>query len=249
VRAGLVLLGVVAYAAFLAALTPASFIAARISAATQGGVLLEGAQGTIWRGEARARVFPRRGAPVDLDRIAWRFEPSRLFAGQLAYDVKLAASGLTGDLVAARTFSGWQARNLAVRGDAAGLAAFAPLLAALRPTGAISITSTRLDWNGESLAGEAIAEWRAAAVGWSEVRPIGSYRATLNGTQGPAKVAVTTLEGPLRITGQGTLTPPTGLAFNGEARAEAAQAVALEPLLGLIGTKRPDGAHVFEWRN
>jgi general secretion pathway protein N len=246
--AALAALGLAAYAVFLLFTVPAPYIAARVLDITKGAVMLTGAKGTLWHGDARARVFPRRGPPVEIDALAWRFQPARLLAGRLSFDVKLAAAGLQGELEAARAPGGWQARDLVVRGDAAGLASVAPILAALRPTGAITLAAPRLDWDGEALRGDAMAEWRGAAVGWSEVRPLGSYRANLRATQGPAQVSVVTLDGPLRMTGQGTLTPPMGLTFSGEARADAAQAQALEPLMALMGPKRADGAHAIEWR-
>lgn len=247
--AGFVLLGAGAYAAFLAATTPVAFVAARAREATQGALTLAQARGTIWRGDARARLVPRGGLPVEIDRIEWRFQPAKLLAGRIAFDVRVAASGLTGELEAARTLGGWQVRDLTARGDAAGLAAFAPMLGAMRPAGAMSITSPRLDWDGRALRGEATAEWRGASVGWSEVRPIGSYRASLRAAEGPAQVSIATLDGPLRVTGQGTLTLPGTLAFTGEARADAAQQPALAPLLGLMGARRADGSHAIDWRS
>lgn len=246
--AALAALGLAAYAVFLLLTVPAPFLAARALDATRGAVMLTGARGTLWHGEARARIFPRRGPPVEIDSLAWHFQPARLLAGRFSFDVKLGAAGLTGELEAARAPGGWQLRDLVVRGEAAGLATLAPILAALRPAGALTIAAPRLDWDGEALRGDAMAEWRGASVGWSEVRPLGSYRANLRSSQGPAQVTVTTLDGPLRVTGQGTLTPPLALAFSGEARADAAQAQALEPLLALIGAKRADGAHAIEWR-
>ena len=62
------------------------------------------------------------------------------------------------------------------------------------------------------------------------------------------KVTISTLDGALRVSGQGTLTPPTRFAFKGEARATDAQAKALEPLLSLMGPQRADGARDLNWR-
>jgi len=245
---GFAALGLAAYAVFAVATVPATFIAERVAHATKGTVLLAGARGNLWQGEAQARVLPLRGAPTTIDTVRWTFRPLRLFAGRVAFDVKLAAAGLAGSLEAARTPGGWEARDVAMRGDASGLAALVPILGAVRPEGAMSIAAPRLAWDGEALAGEATAEWRGASVGWSEVKPVGSYRASLRGTKGPAQISITTLDGPLRVTGQGTFAPPSALAFTGEARADAAQARALEPLLAMMGARRPDGAHGFEWR-
>lgn len=247
--AALAALGALAYAAILVATTPATVLAARVLADTQGEVQLIDARGSLWRGEAKARVFPRRGPPVDIEALSWSFRASRLLAGRVSFDVRLAAAGLQAELEAARSPTAWQLRDLLVRGDASGLATLAPILAALRPAGAIRLDAARLDWDGEQLRGEAVAEWSAAAVGWSEVRPLGSYRANLLAPrEGPAQVTVATLEGPLRITGRGTLTPPSSLTFHGEARADAPQAQALAPLMAMLGARRPDGAHAIDWR-
>ena len=91
-------------------------------------------------------------------------------------------------------------------------------------------------------------EWRGAAVGLSEVRPLGTYRADIHAEGHAGKVVVSTVEGRLRIAGQGTLTPPTRIVFRGEARAEGADAKALEPLLDLFGPARPDGARALDWQ-
>jgi len=59
---------------------------------------------------------------------------------------------------------------------------------------------------------------------------------------------VATVSGPLRIAAQGTLTTASGLSLSGDARGEGAAAAALEPLLNLIGPRRPDGARALEIR-
>jgi len=59
---------------------------------------------------------------------------------------------------------------------------------------------------------------------------------------------VTTIKGPLRVTGSGTASPSSGFTFKGEARGEGEAAKALEPLLDLMGPRRPDGARALELR-
>jgi hypothetical protein len=41
---------------------------------------------------------------------------------------------------------------------------------------------------------------------------------------------------------------PARITFNGEARAEAASAKALEPLLNILGPAKSDGARALEWQ-
>ena len=237
--AALAALGLAAYLLFLAALTPATFIAARVEAASRGTLRVTEAAGRWWRGEAR----------VNGHLVTWSFVPARLFAGRIAFDVRAAAPGLVAELEAARTFGGFQARDLRASGDASALAALLPMLSTLRPSGALTLSAPRLDWDGQQLRGAAQAEWRGAALALSEVRPLGSFKASLESIEGPSRITVATIEGPLRINGQGTLAPTGALAFTGEARADAAQAAALEPLLSIMGPRRPDGAYSLDWRS
>jgi len=247
--AALAALGLAAYLLFLVATVPVSFIAARAAAATQGALRLTDTAGPWWRGEARVRWSPPGGVPLDIERVTWTLLPTRLFAGRIAFDVRAASPGFGAELEAARAIGGWQARGLQARGDASALAAFMPLLSTFRPSGPVTFTAPRLDWDGERLRGAAQAEWRGAGLALSEVRPLGSFKASLEAADGPAKITLATIDGPLRLNGQGTLTSPGAFTFTGEARADAAQAAALEPLLAAMGPRRPDGAYSLDWRS
>jgi hypothetical protein len=61
-------------------------------------------------------------------------------------------------------------------------------------------------------------------------------------------LTVTTLEGPLRVTGHGTFSPPSRASFSGEARSEGDAARSLDALLDLMGPRRADGARSLELR-
>jgi general secretion pathway protein N len=102
-------------------------------------------------------------------------------------------------------------------------------------------------WKDGEARGAANVEWRDAAVALTDVKPIGSYRLEARGEGGPARLSVTTLSGPLRISGKGEATATRG-SFSGEARGEGDSAKALEPLLDLLGPRRPDGARALEVR-
>jgi general secretion pathway protein N len=240
-------LGIAAYVVFLVAAAPASFVAACMSAALPGRVTLTDTRGTLWAGSAHARVIAH-GGPVFLDRLEWRLRPSRLAAGRLAFDIRGVARGLDAQLQVARGFSGWELRDVTARVEAAIITAFAPWIAAWRPEGTLMITSPAMDWDEREARGQLSLEWRNAAVSLSEVRPLGSYRLEARAEGGPARLTVATLDGALKVSGQGIFTPPSRLAFSGEARAEGEQTKALEPLLDLIGPRRPDGARALEIR-
>jgi len=52
----------------------------------------------------------------------------------------------------------------------------------------------------------------------------------------------------LKVSGQGTFTPPSKLSVSGEARGEGPNAKQLDALLDLMGPRRPDGARALEIR-
>jgi general secretion pathway protein N len=240
-------LGVAAYLVFLLAAAPASFVAARASAAAPGQIELSEARGTLWNGAAHARI-DAPGGLVTFERVEWRFAPARLMAGRVAFDVRAAGPGLDAQGQIARGLTVWELRDASARGEIAALTPFAPFIATWRPEGSVAISAPRLEWNDANARGDLSIEWKDAAVSISEVRPLGTYRVDAHGEGGPAKVALATLGGPLRISAQGTFSPPSRLALSGEARADTGAAQALQPLLDLLGPRRPDGARALEIR-
>jgi hypothetical protein len=243
--ATLAALGIAAYLVFLAALAPASVVAARL---LQGGPMeLSDVHGTIWKGAASARIRLAAGA-LDLKELRWRFAPMRLLTGRIAFDVTALDPRFSAQGQLARSFGGNEARDVGGKGDAAMLAAVLPLLATWQPRGELAFTAPLLAWDEREVRGSARAEWRGAAISLPEARALGTYVAELRGEGGPAKLTLTTPEGTLRLSGEGSFAPPGQLALRGEARAEGAGAEALEPLLNLLGPRRADGARAFSWR-
>lgn len=245
--ASMVVLGICAYLVFLAATVPARFVAARLLAETQGRIQLLEPIGTLWSGTARAVVTSPAGA-VAVDRLEWRLLPSRLASMRLAFDVKAALAGIDASLEIGRSPLAWEARGVRAGGEVTALSALLPLLAPWRPEGTFTASSPSFSWDERGARGDASIEWRAARVALSDVRPLGSYRAEVRAASGPAQITVTTLEGPLRVAGQGSLAPSGRLDFTGEARGEGAQAGALEPLLDLVGPRRADGSRALALR-
>lgn len=242
----LVVLGVVAYAIFLVATVPADFVAAQIDTRARDRIRLHDARGTAWHGAARADVAVP-GGWLALDDLAWRLQPAQLLQGRIAFAVDARAPGLTAQGSIARGASSWHAAGQA-NGNAALAAAVVPLLSAFHPEGRIALRTDGLDWNEREARGEVQADWSDAAFALAQVRPLGAYRAVLRAEGASGKLSVATLDGPLRVTGQGDIVFPSSITFNGEARAQGPAAPALEPLLDLMGPRRPDGARTLTWR-
>ena len=203
-KGSLVLLGIGAYVSFAVATIPASFAVAR--GQPPESVQLEDVQGTLWNGSARATLRTPAGT-VPLDRIEWHFKPLRLFTGHMTYDLTATAANLQAHARLSHGLGGLSATGVALKGDAAAVGALVPLAAAWRPQGQVSIEAPRLSWNEREIVGDAQAEWRGAAVSFPEARTLGSYRAELHGSGGPAKLTVRTLEGGYAVVGEGTVSP------------------------------------------
>ena len=242
----IVVVGVLAYAAFLVVLVPASFVADRITAATQRHVAIADAGGTLWNGAARIR-FTVAGGWLDLDSLEWHFVPARLLAGRLAFDAKASAPGLEASAQIGRGLGDWELRNGAASASVASLATLAPVAAQWRPEGRLAATIPSWRWNDRSARGEATVEWRDAAVSLSEVKPLGTYRVVATGNGETAQLALSTIAGALQVSGKGSA-GPAELRLSGEARSDPAMAKALEPLLDLMGPRRPDGSRALELR-
>ena len=242
-----ILLGIVAYAAFLVATLPASFLAERIAAQSQGRIAFDGVSGTAWNGNA-SLAMRRPAATIRVERLAWRWLPAQLAAGRLAFAVDGTDGTLVGQGEVARSLGAWHVTQWRASGDASAIQRYVPLASAWQPAGSLAIEVPSLAFDGARMSGTATAEWRGAALSLTDVRPLGSWRAALNAEDGPARVIVTTIEGPLKITGTGTLAIPGRLAFSGEARVDPAQEKALEPILKLFGARRADGAWPVEAR-
>ena len=242
-----ILLGIAAYAAFLVAALPASFLAERIAAQSQGRVVFDGVAGTVWNGHASlAMRFPT--ATVRVERLAWDWLPSQLATGRLAFAVDGTDGTLVGQGEVARSLGAWHFSQWKASGDASAIPHYIPLASAWQPGGTLAMEARSLTFDGAKLTGSATAEWRGGALSLSEVRPLGSWRAVLDAQDGPARVVLTTIDGPLKLSGSGTLALSGRLAFSGEARADPAQEKALEPVLKLFGARRADGAWPIEAR-
>jgi general secretion pathway protein N len=241
------LVGIPAYALCLVLVAPATFIGNRAVAASGGHAHFSDARGTLWSGSLRGS-YEGTGGKFTCDRLAWRLLPARLVEARIAFDVEADCPDAQGRVQLARGWSEWEAHGGSARVAARALVPFFPMVAAWRPEGSISVTADGLRWSDREIHGPLSLEWRDAAVALSDVKPLGTYRLTAQGIGDTAKLALTTVDGLLRMTGQGELKVGGALTFSGEARGEGANAAALEPLLNLLGPRRPDGARSIEVR-
>jgi general secretion pathway protein N len=238
-----ILVGVVAFA-------PASWLASAIASATNQRLVLADARGTIWSGSAVAVLA---GGPDSRDasylpgRMEWTLTP-RWYGVDLAARHECCLNGTA--TVQIRPGLGRIRATLVPRTDWVGQWPSAWLGGLGTPWNTLQLGGNfRLLSPGatiESVEGRWRLDGRVELVldsvssRLTTLDTLGTYKVTLSGSaNGPTLLTVTTQDGPLQLSGNGTW-GPGGVKFRGEARAEAGDEPALSNLLNIIG--RRDGA-------
>jgi hypothetical protein len=234
------------YVVFLLATAPAWIAAEAI--ATSSAAQFNTVEGSVWNGAAALRIHD-----VALERIAWRFQPQRLFLGEWAYALRIDDAIGNGEAIVARGFSGWRIHDLnaLLHAPAAARAAarFIPLAAAAAPEGKIRITAGDIALDARHAAGQIGAQWQDAALAFSDIRPLGDYQADIVLQGDGATFSIKTLKGVLRVAGRGSFQPPQQWIFNGEATAAPDMLPHLQALLTMLGTPGDRGVTVMRYSN
>jgi general secretion pathway protein N len=113
----------------------------------------------------------------------------------------------------------------------------------VRPTASLGITWQPFSIESGRFSGRATMELRDVASALTPVRPLGAYRIEIDGTGTGSRIQMTSIDGPLRLSGEGTWTTATGLRFTAYAEADESERVRLQSLLGLLG--RREGARTM----
>jgi len=245
--------GAVGALAGLVAFAPASWLAQGVAQATSGRLVLAGAEGTVWSGDAVAVLT---GGPGSRDaralpgRLGWRLRTQGLGLALVLTQDCCMSSPLTLHLR-----PGWKRVSIDVLpGAAAGLPA------AQWPAGWLS--GLGAPWNTLQLSGLVRLETRGLKAEWAggqlrvqgaadivlqdvasrvtTLDRLGTYRLSLVGQpQGQVALDLRTEDGALRLQGSG-LIGATGTRFRGEATARDEERGALNNLLNIIGRRTGD---------
>ncbi len=235
-----------ALAGLIAALVlfaPARWLAALVRQASGGQVLLLAPRGNFWQGSAQLALSGGAGSTSSAalpGELAWRLRPAwGGLRAELSAEcctpqplrLKAAPLGLNGvRLLLADGQSRWPASLLAGLGTPWNTVQAQGQLVA-RTEG------FQADWRqGQlSLAGRLQLDALQISSRLSTLRPLGSYRLTLQGGAAAA-LGLETLEGGLRLSGQGQWVGQR-LRFEGVASAAPESAEALSNLLNIIGRR------------
>ena len=233
------------------AFAPAAWLARSLNAATNGRVLLADARGTVWSGSAVAVLT---GGPGSRDasslpgRLEWaigtrgiglevRATHACCLNGTVLLQIKPGFGRVTTTLLPTAGWVGqWPSAWLGGLGTPFNTMQLGGAVRLVSPGLTLDTVQGRL-----RLQGSANLELLSVSSRLTTLDTFGSYRLTLAGNAGagPATLTLSTQEGALQLSGNGSW-GPGGVRFRGEATASGADEPALANLLNIIG--RREGA-------
>ena len=244
-----VVVAVIALAAALIFLAPASLLDARLAAISEGRVRIANAEGTLWRG-AGDLVLPTAGTRRS---VGWRIEAWPLLRGELR--------GSFTDAASAQPIASFDAGG--DRFELRGVDFALPMEALLRTLGAptflaaaggeVTVHVERLARGPEALDAQLALQWSNASVPGQRGDRIelGEVRVQLSGKGREVPGSIANNGGEVAI--QGTL----GAAADGSARVDVAvtpregiareRAAAIGATLGLVGSPDGKGGYRLAW--
>lgn len=222
---------------------PARWLAQAAAAATGERLLLAEPRGSLWRGSARLVLSGGAGsrdAAALPSRVSWRLAP-----GWGTLRLTLAAPCCTPQPLVLAVTPRWGGLRVAVpdgppsQWPASLLAGLGTPWNTLQLDGQLQLATQglSLEWadGAARLSGQAELQALGLSSRLSTLRPMGSYRVTLQ--QGnPPQVNLSTLSGSLELSGSGQLAGGR-LRFTGQASAAPEREAALANLLNIIGRR------------
>lgn len=234
----------------LPAFAPANWLAGWVQQATGSRLLLAEARGTVWRGSALPVLtggLDSQDASALPDRLAWQiglaFEPQPTLVihvtqacclnGRVALRIRPGLGGVDARLQPSGPWVGqWPSAWLAGLGTPWNTLQLGGTMRLEARDLRIGQVAGRVQ-----VSGSAAVELGRLSSPMSTLPVLGSYRLALTGSgAGPAQLALTTLEGPLQLSGSGEWAAH-GVRFRGEARAAASEEAVLSNLLNIIGRR------------
>lgn len=249
-RLAIALLALIVIVLTVAVLAPAQWLASGLYEATGGRVALAEVNGRLWSGDATLVLASGREAQATRaslpERLSWRLSPWALLSGKV--DVTFShPSALAQPLHVVAGFDGKaQAEGTTLRLPAILLAGLGAPWNTLRPGGLISVSWDRLAIAPHHFEGNVVAEWQFASSAMTPVSPFGHYRLQTQGTFPGTQLNLTTISGPLELTGTGTIAEGGRLRFKGRAQPQTGTSDAVKQqltgLLSLLGRRDGDAA-------
>lgn len=224
---------------------PASWLVPLVERQTGGRLTLGDAQGSVWHGSAFIGAAPGRLDPVTPllpGRFRWRLSPTALIG---VVDATLENDdALTQPVHIGGSWSQWQVGPSALLLPAQRLVALGAPLNTLLPSGEMRLSWSMLQLarqdNRVDLTGSMELLLQDIGSRLSPVKPLGAYRMRADWQGQQAQLQLTTLSGPLVLTGAGSIEGGR-LRFSGRAQAAPGEQERLANLLNLLGQRQHEG--------
>ena len=233
-------------------MAPATWLGYWVNHASHGRLLLADAQGTVWQGSAQLVLSPSFKAPSTVALpapIHWQIWPT---AGQpgVGLSLQLRADCCTPKPVQMLWWAGLEGGRLVLKDQVSQwplhlLTGLGAPWNTLQPKGWLVFkTDNALIHKGAKgwqFDGELVLKVSEVSVSLSTLKPLGTYQLKLSGGE-TARLTLSTLEGPLQLSGRGEL-HQMRLTFSGQAGAAPTYEAALNNLLNLIGPRQGSQAY------
>ncbi|HEY4542242.1 MAG TPA: type II secretion system protein N [Noviherbaspirillum sp.] len=225
---------------------PAAWLGPAVEAQTGGRITLGDAQGTIWNGSAFIGGAPSGNDPVTPllpGRFSWTLSPLVLL-GQVDAEVR-NPEALSRPVSITGSWWRWQVSAAEVVLPASRLAGLGAPLNTIQPSGTMTLgwsplqLARRAD-GGVEVQGTTTLVMEDISSRLSPVKPLGAYRVRIDWRGERGDLALTTIKGPMLLSGNGRLINGR-LQFSGKAEAAEGQEERLANLLNLLGQRRREG--------
>jgi len=244
------LVAAISVSATALAMAPAQWVASAIGHATGDRIVLAEATGSVWRGQANVVLSPgedggiaRIGLP---DSLSWQLSASRLLAGTLDLTLEHPSALLQPLQLRADLSGRVEVLAATLRLPASVLAGLGAPFNTIKPGGLISVSWQRLEVHGGRMQGDLSGQWQFASSALTPVAPFGHYRLLAEGGFPNTRLTLSTLSGPLELTGDGTIDEAGNMRFTGRARAQSgadpSTRAQLAGLVSLLGRRDGDSA-------
>jgi len=224
----------------LAFMMPAAWIVPQFAKSTDGHVNLVDPAGSLWKGSATLMLATGSGAAAAdgatllPGRIEWRTAFWPLFTGHVRMEMRQTDS-MPDPVFVDASLSGSTVSPGAIAVPASLLSGLGAPFNTLNMEGNVRLTWTEWRMLGQNTYGQVIVTLGDMASSVSRVKPLGSYKVVFQAEGQAGTINLTTTsQGPLLLSGQGTVSK-TSNAFNGVATATPEARENLAGLLNLLG--------------
>jgi len=232
----------------LLVMMPAAWITPQFAKASQGHVNLIDPSGSVWHGSATLVLAAGRDAGAGTllpGRVQWQTAFWPLLTGHLDMRMRhVPAMPEAIEVAAGPRSSMVSAGEIAV--PAALLAGLGAPFNTLDLRGAVRVAWTPWRMLGTRAYGQVVVTLTDMTSRVSPVKPLGSYRVAFQAQGDDSTIDLSTLNGPLRLSGHGAVSA-NSTSFHGQASAEPQARDNLAGLLNVLGRPNGDGTIALDY--